>query len=475
MTVYDCFIIGNELDMLEVRLNTLNNLVDKFVIVEATKTFSFEDKPLHFKENKKRFKPFAKKIIHIVVDDLPEDATPMGREHSQRDAIIHGLKHADPSDFIMLSDVDEIPMPHIIEPLIKEGLPFSLGMMTYYYGLNRRSVQDLKGTTGLLFADFQGGQWMRDQRNILPYYPDAVWHFSCFGGAAAVAHKLRTFSHSDEYGQGKYVDVERLQYCIDNKIDLLERPEFPVVEVPLVNLPPYIMDNFKRFKHWVVDSGERAVAAVLNYNRPDLVEVMFDQLGEEMILVENGSSKPVSILCPVIISPANLLFSGGWNYAMKNIDAEWVWMLNSDLLNVSDGMLQGLLSCALLTQKHSPKVAVISPAFNSPHGHHWRQADNPNLVRRVPWIDWCCPLVNMKAWKEVGEFDEAFKGYGADLDWCKRAERMGWQFFISDLFEVHHLSGQTTITEGGNGINDPVEMDRLLAEKYGVSSWMQLF
>ncbi|TAH23917.1 MAG: hypothetical protein EAZ07_10320, partial [Cytophagales bacterium] len=35
--IYDCFAFFNELELLEIRLNELNNVVDKFVLVEATR------------------------------------------------------------------------------------------------------------------------------------------------------------------------------------------------------------------------------------------------------------------------------------------------------------------------------------------------------------------------------------------------------------------------------------------------------
>ena len=56
MEVYDCFIFYNELDLLEIRLKTLDSVVDHFVLVEATKTHRGKDKPLYFEENKERFK-----------------------------------------------------------------------------------------------------------------------------------------------------------------------------------------------------------------------------------------------------------------------------------------------------------------------------------------------------------------------------------------------------------------------------------
>ena len=50
--VYDCIPFFNELDILKLRLNILNPLVDKFIIEEATVTFSGEPKELCFQKNK---------------------------------------------------------------------------------------------------------------------------------------------------------------------------------------------------------------------------------------------------------------------------------------------------------------------------------------------------------------------------------------------------------------------------------------
>ena len=55
--------------VLDIRLNTLKDKVDKFIIVEATKNHAGENKKLNFKfEN---FSKFRDKINYIVVDDMP--------------------------------------------------------------------------------------------------------------------------------------------------------------------------------------------------------------------------------------------------------------------------------------------------------------------------------------------------------------------------------------------------------------------
>ena len=61
--VYDCFQFFNELDILKLRLHVMDPVVDRFVISEATETFSGKAKPLYYEENKEMFAEFADKIM----------------------------------------------------------------------------------------------------------------------------------------------------------------------------------------------------------------------------------------------------------------------------------------------------------------------------------------------------------------------------------------------------------------------------
>lgn len=67
--IFDAFSFYNELDLLEIRLHELSDVVDFFVLVEATRTHSGRFKPLYYKMNRHRFSHFNDKIIHIIVDD----------------------------------------------------------------------------------------------------------------------------------------------------------------------------------------------------------------------------------------------------------------------------------------------------------------------------------------------------------------------------------------------------------------------
>ena len=117
MKVIDCFTYFDEDMMLEIRLATLFDYVDKFVICEATLDHAGNEKKLNFDINK--FKKYEKKIEYIVVDDLPKVVksfkkhwhTAHARDQFQRNALLRGLANCDPNDIIMISDLDEIPNP----------------------------------------------------------------------------------------------------------------------------------------------------------------------------------------------------------------------------------------------------------------------------------------------------------------------------------------------------------------------------
>src|SRR5271156_187621 len=118
--IYDCFTFFNELELLELRLNELAGVVVKFVLVEATKTFSNKPKPLHFQENRARFAAFENKIIHVVVEDAPDTSDAWVIERFQRNAIERGLRGCKPDDWVLVSDLDEIPRATVVDKMSRE-------------------------------------------------------------------------------------------------------------------------------------------------------------------------------------------------------------------------------------------------------------------------------------------------------------------------------------------------------------------
>jgi len=114
--IINCFPFYNELDLLEIRLETLAPLVDGFVLVEADESYSGKPKELIFQGNKSRFERFNVQAISIPA--FPAEMTdPWQREVYARNQLFEGLKdfHLAASDVVLLSDVDEIPRPELVQ------------------------------------------------------------------------------------------------------------------------------------------------------------------------------------------------------------------------------------------------------------------------------------------------------------------------------------------------------------------------
>ena len=117
MKIIDCFMYFDEDLVLEIRLNTLNKFVDKFILCEATKDHAGNEKELKF--NKDYFPDFKDKIEYIVVNDMPSNVKSLKknwheshiRDQFQRNALQRGIAKYDSDDLIMISDIDEIPDP----------------------------------------------------------------------------------------------------------------------------------------------------------------------------------------------------------------------------------------------------------------------------------------------------------------------------------------------------------------------------
>lgn len=213
----------------------------------------------------------------------------------------------------------------------------------------------------------------------------------------------------------------------------------------------------------------RWLAATLVHNTPDLAARMREQL-PDVLVIDNGSHPPID--GAHISLPLNRGFVGGWNEAMRRIvaerpDVDYVWMLNSDVEGVSVEMgLELWMDCVY--DEH----AVSTPVFNSPHQAFSQQAANmfAQTLRAVSWVDWCCPMVSVEAWKKVGEFDPASTGYFADVDWCRRARDVGYRFCVSEPNVVNHLGSVTASRIGHTWSAD----DSWLCRKWGVRSWTEL-
>lgn len=208
--VYDCFPFFNELEVLDIRLHELNDVVDYFVLVESTKTFQGNDKPLYFEENKDRFAPFLDKIIHVVVDDMPEGESGQDnwqREYYQCEQMKRALRSCKADDVILWGDVDEIPKKEFVAtyaPLVASDLGKIYFSCQKYYGyyLNLAYWEPDWLGTGISSYYFVKDVSRHDYREKWRYSAQSIydsgWHFSWQGGIARVIEKIESFCHPEQ-------------------------------------------------------------------------------------------------------------------------------------------------------------------------------------------------------------------------------------------------------------------------------------
>ncbi|MGN1181357.1 MAG: glycosyl transferase GT17 family protein, partial [Suilimivivens sp.] len=277
--VYDCIPFFNELDILKLRLNILNPIVDKFIIEEATVTFSGEPKELCFEKNKALFQEFLPKIEYIVVDNSPVNTTTHLRDKFQKNALIKGLDKATDEDVIILSDVDEIPNPKVLKQVIEEFDPdkiYHFAQRMFYCYLN---MEETSGKLLSITGEFPGVEsklWLGTKvfskknipadgiiqlREASTTAPNAVriadggWHFGYMGskGEKDVAKRIGTkvvAAAHQEYNDGVLL-AEAADRLILGQDMFGREASFQRVEVD-ESYPEYLLEHRSEYEYLIM-------------------------------------------------------------------------------------------------------------------------------------------------------------------------------------------------------------------------------
>jgi beta-1,4-mannosyl-glycoprotein beta-1,4-N-acetylglucosaminyltransferase len=288
--IFDCFLFFNELDVLKIRLEELRDVVDRFVLVEASRTFSGARKPLYFQRYRDIFSEYTDRITHHVVPDMPRfiGTSRWRREHHQRDAIGLALAQADckSRDIVLVSDVDEIPRSSKILEAVAlleshDLVVFEQVVHQYYVDniLDHRILgtvacrYDFLRTFGsvqrLRFGDNEASRRAGialSKPNIERKYPHLAnggWHLSFFGGPDAVLYKQQSYAHCERDPSAN----RRLPYVRFNvglsKFVKNHRPSTEPGSTVGKNsavdcrLPRYLLENPELFTHFFEPVNDR--------------------------------------------------------------------------------------------------------------------------------------------------------------------------------------------------------------------------
>jgi hypothetical protein len=222
----------------------------------------------------------------------------------------------------------------------------------------------------------------------------------------------------------------------------------------------------------------RTAVVILNHNGEKLLQQFLPAViayspAAEIIVADNASTdQSIPILqrdfpqVKLILLDRNYGFCGGYNRALKEVNADYVVLLNSDVA-VTPGWLTPMT--ALLDE--NPHIAVVQPKICAFHqkdkfehagaaggfidslGYPFcrgRIFDEVEFdtgqyddIREIFWATGACCMMRSKTFHSFGGFDEDFFAHMEEIDLCWKIHRTDQRVFYCGKSTVYHVGAGT--------------------------------
>jgi hypothetical protein len=219
---------------------------------------------------------------------------------------------------------------------------------------------------------------------------------------------------------------------------------------------------------------------ILNWNGKHYLERFLRNLidrskqpGVKVVIADNGSTDGsqdwVTKNFPsitLIELGANYGFTGGYNRALRYVEADYYLLLNSDV-EVTKGWVTPLIAAL----DDNPQIGICMPkiksAFERDHfeyagasggyidylGYPFcrgrilsnieKDTAQYNSDAEIFWASGAAFMIRASLYRELGGFDETFFAHMEEIDLCWRAKLHGWQVWVFPDSEVYHVGGGT--------------------------------
>jgi beta-1,4-mannosyl-glycoprotein beta-1,4-N-acetylglucosaminyltransferase len=246
--IVDIFLFNNEIEVLDLRVKILEDVVDKFIVREATHTFQGEPKEC-LASTYKHPKVFVSTI------ETPTALDTWERERFQRSFKINfeefGIKE---NSIILTSDLDEIPDPKALLWLrdnFNSDAIYAFEQKMYQYYLNVRNLsEEWSGSRACSTETYlkYDAEFLRQRKDLCLTILDAGWHWSFLGGEEQIEKKIASYSH-EEYDNEEV--IKQIAKRMLNNEDVFGRG-FTLQTVPLDDsYPSYILENQDKLSHLI--------------------------------------------------------------------------------------------------------------------------------------------------------------------------------------------------------------------------------
>ena len=224
--------------------------------------------------------------------------------------------------------------------------------------------------------------------------------------------------------------------------------------------------------------SSKVAVVILNWNGKSFLEkflpiVIKNSSNAQIIVADNQSSDDsVSFLkahfpkVRVIINPSNDGFATGYNLALKQVQAEYYVLLNSDV-EVTENWLEPIITLLdsnkqiaacqpkILDYNHKTKFeyAGASGGFIDKYGYPFCRGRIFNVLEEdkgqynsseeVFWATGACMFVRAEAFWKVGGFDDDYFAHMEEIDLCWRMKNVGYHIYVEPKSCVYHVGGGT--------------------------------
>ena len=294
MKIYDCTMFFDESMIFELRLNILNNFVDKFIVVESLFTHSGKKKEQNF--NIENYPKFKDKIIYILLENEPkvpflinenskdkighQRLNSLKRIEIQYNALSKGIAEASDDDLVILSDCDEIPN---LEELNLNNLKNEIILFKqkiFYYKFNLlHSSMDWYGSKACKKKKLISFDWLRYVKNKkypiwrfdaffsknkyinLKVLNNGGWHFSKIKNEEEIFNLLSVYGEHNEFNISGITKknikelIDNHELYFDHSLDKKGQDKYSSkIKLDKVNndyLPKYLSDNIHKYQKWI--------------------------------------------------------------------------------------------------------------------------------------------------------------------------------------------------------------------------------
>ena len=228
----------------------------------------------------------------------------------------------------------------------------------------------------------------------------------------------------------------------------------------------------------------KTAVVILNYNTADYLQRFLpgliascEGLDAQVIVADNAShDKSVEVMrtrfpqVPLLQLDQNYGFTGGYNRALKQVEAEYLVLINSDI-EVPADWLKPLVTwmdshpqCGAcgpklisFTQRDRFEYAGAAGGLLDRYGYPFCRGRIMQKIEKdqgqydtpanVLWVSGACLLVRASIWKELGGLDERFFAHMEEIDLCWRMQLRGWKVTLVPQSKVYHIGGGTLPNE----------------------------